>query len=220
MLCRRMLSLGWRIATLQIMAASLLTARLRAQSEANPSASSVVLRPGDVLRVQVWKHPEMSGDFPIANDGTIAHPLYRELKVAGLPLPAIEQEIRSFLAQFETNPTFVVIPLMRVVAAGEVRLPNIYTVPPGTTVAQVVFMAGGPTDRGITERVRLVRGATTATFDITQAEGNSARAQVISGDEIIVPRRRSIMQDVIAPSSGILAALASVTGVIIQVTRK
>jgi len=42
---------------------------------------------------------------------------------------------------------------------------------------------------------------------------------VNSGDEIIIGRRRSIMQDVIGPSSGILAALASVTGVVIQLTR-
>jgi hypothetical protein len=43
---------------------------------------------------------------------------------------------------------------------------------------------------------------------------------VHSGDQVIVARRYSIMQDVVAPSASILAALASVTTVILQVTRK
>ena len=107
----------------------------------------------------------------------------------------------------------------RLIVAGEVRQPNIYPVPPGTTVAQVIAMAGGPSDRGRLDRVQLIRRSGATMLDITRPEVGAARVEVNSGDEIIIGRRRSIMQDVIGPSSGILAALASVTGVVIQLTR-
>lgn len=80
-------------------------------------------------------------------------------------------------------------------------------------------MAGGATDRGRLDRVQLVRQAETVTLDLTRPDANASNVEVNSGDQIIVGRRRSVMQDVVAPSSSILAALAAVTGVIIQVTR-
>ena len=179
-----------------------------------------MLAPGDVLRIEVWRNKELSGDFPIAADGTITHPLYRELKVAGLPLPVVEDRIRTFLSRFDATPSFVLAPLMRVIVAGEARQPNIYNVPPGTTVAQAIAMAGGPSDRGRLDKVELRRLSGSTELDITKPDGSASRVEVHSGDEIIIARRRSIMQDVIGPSSSILAALAAVTSVIIQVTKK
>jgi len=183
------------------------------------SSPSFVLSPGDAIRIEVFRNKELSGDFPIAVDGTITHPLYRELRVAGIPLPTVEQQVRTFLSRYESNPSFVIIPLLRVIVGGEVRQPNIYTVPPGTTVAQVIAMAGGPSERGRLDKVQLLRRSGASMLDLTRPEASAASIEVNSGDQLIVGRRRSIMQDVIGPSSGILAALASVTGVIIQVTR-
>jgi polysaccharide biosynthesis/export protein len=181
--------------------------------------SLLTLRAGDVIRIEVWRNKELSGDFPIASDGSITHPLYRELKVTGLPLVAIEEQLRRFLARYDQNPTFVISPLLRVVVAGEVRQPNIYTVPPGTAVAQVIAIAGGATERGRLDKVQLVRQNASRTIDITRPEATASSTEVHSGDEIIVGRRRSIMQDVVAPSSSILAALAAVTTVILQVSK-
>src|SRR2546426_5044939 len=46
------------------------------------------LRPGDVLRVNVWRHPELSGDFVVAPDSTLVDPVYQVVKVAaGAPPP-------------------------------------------------------------------------------------------------------------------------------------
>src|SRR5690349_4287754 len=41
-----------------------------------PRSDQVVLAPGDSVRVVVWRKPELSGDFIIAPDGSITHPLY------------------------------------------------------------------------------------------------------------------------------------------------
>ena len=181
--------------------------------------SRLTLSPGDVIRIDVWQQKEYNCECLIAADGSIVHPLYRELKVAGLPLTEVENRLRGFLSRYLSNPTFDIQTLLRVIVAGEVRTPNIYTVPPGTSVAQVIAMAGGPTDRGKLEDVRLIRNAASQRLDLTRPDATASRAEVHSGDEILIGRRRSVMQDIIAPSSSILAALAAVTGVIIQVTR-
>src|SRR5215218_6153155 len=42
-----------------------------------PRTEAVSLSPGDSVRITVWRKPEFSGDFIVAPDGTISHPLYR-----------------------------------------------------------------------------------------------------------------------------------------------
>jgi protein involved in polysaccharide export with SLBB domain len=196
---------------------SLPTINVGAQGVAN--SSGIFLTPGDAIRIDVWRNKELSGEFPIAADGSITHPLYRELKVAGIPLPEVESRIRSFISRYEATPTFVVTPLLRVIVGGEVRQPNIVSVPPGTTVAQVLAMAGGPTERGRLDRVELRRQNGSRTLNVTGPDAMDARLEVHSGDMILVGRRNNVVQELITPASSILAALAAVTSVIIQVTR-
>ncbi|HEY0564741.1 MAG TPA: SLBB domain-containing protein, partial [Terriglobales bacterium] len=194
--------------TMAILALVLLAHSGQAQ-QAGSSSQRLTLSPGDVVRIEVWQQKAYSGEFPVADDGTIVHPLYRELRVAGRPLNEVEGMFRDFLSRFLTNPTFSIQPLLRVVVAGEVRQPNIYTVPPGTTVAQVIAMAGGPTDRGRLDDIRLIRNATASRLDLTRPDATATREEIHSGDEILMGRRRNIMQDIVAPSSSILAALAA-----------
>jgi hypothetical protein len=66
----------------------------------------------------------------------------------------------------------------------------------------------------------LIRETGSQKIDLTRPDAAPSRVEVRSGDQIVMGRRRSVMQDVIAPSSSILAALASVTAVIIQITRR
>jgi protein involved in polysaccharide export with SLBB domain len=202
------------LATLLVLASTALSAQQQAGD-----TSRLTLSPGDVIHIEVWQQKEYSCECPIGADGTISHPLYRELRVTGLPLSEVESRLRTFLSRYLSNPTFDIEPLLRVIVAGEARTPNIYTVPPGTSVAQVIARAGGPTDRGRLDDVRLIRGTSSMSLDLTRPAAGAARLEVHSGDEILIGRRRSIMQDVIGPSSSILAALAAVTGVIIQLRR-
>jgi protein involved in polysaccharide export with SLBB domain len=189
-----------------------------AQSRAADS-SPTVLAPGDVLRITVWRKPEFSGEFLVAPDGSITHPLYRELKVAGIPFSAVDERVRVFLARFEANPAFVLAPLLRVVVGGEVRQPNVYTVPPGTTVAQVIAMAGGPTERGRLDRVRVARGRSIHVVDLTRVDADASYSEVRSGDQVIVERTRNVLRDYLGPASSVVGALAALTSIVIQVTR-
>src|SRR5437867_2587716 len=78
-----------------------------------------VLRPGDMLRITVWRHPELSGDFAVAPDSTLVHPLYQTVKVAGAPLTVVRARLLGLLAPYEQGVDFVIEPLFAVTVAGE-----------------------------------------------------------------------------------------------------
>jgi polysaccharide export outer membrane protein len=181
--------------------------------------TTAVLAPGDLVRIAVWTRPDLSGEFVVAPDGSIAHPLYRAVKVAGIPLPMIEERIRTFLAGMESNPTLFVYPLLRIFVGGEVRSPNVYTVPPGTTVAQAVSLAGGPTGSGKMEKVQVTREPGSFTVDLTKPDPAIARTEIRSGDRIMVGRRRAFLQDVVAPAASITAATAALIGIVLQLRK-
>lgn len=191
----------------------------RAQSVAVSDTSSATLAPGDLLRITVWRRPELSGDFVVAPDSSITHPLYREVKVAGVSLRVVEERVRTFLGKYETNAPFVISPLLRVFVGGEVRAPSVYTVAPGTTIAQAVALAGGPTERGNLESVSLVRQEQRQVLDLTRPDSHSTLIEARSGDQLLVARRRNFFLDVLAPSSSVFAAAASVASIIIQLSR-
>lgn len=191
---------------------------VQSQSVAVDTAG-VVLEPGDAIRITVLRNPELSGEFIIGPDGSIVHPLYRELKVTGIPLSAVEDRVRTFLSRFETTPAFVILPEIRIVVAGEVRQPNMFTVPVGTSLVEAIALAGGPTDRGQIDRVQLLRDRGSQVLNLRRPDAPATRVLVRSGDQIVVPRSRNVMQDFVLPSSSILAGLAALSTLILQLRR-
>jgi len=185
----------------------------RAQTAAQPAATTAnSLNPGDVLRITVWRKPELSGEFIIASDGTVSHPLYRSVRVTGIPLPAVETRIRDFLGTLEENPQFVVEPLLRVAVAGEVRQPNVYNLRPETSLAQAVAIAGGTTERGRRDRVILVRENRQLVVNLRKPDQTGAGMLVRSGDQIVVELQRSTW-DVVGPMVSVLGAAAAIVSV-------
>jgi polysaccharide export outer membrane protein len=195
--------------------AGLLLAPTPAQAQTPPGgAPAVVLAPGDLVRIVVWQKPELSGEFVVTPEGTLAHPLYQDVPVAGVTLAVAKQRLRDFLAQSYTkDPLLTVEPLFRVTVGGEVRQPNVLTVPRGTTVAQAVALGGGVAERGRASGVRLLRGGRTYQVDLTRPEPDATTLQVLSGDQIIVPRGHNFFRDVLAPLASLTAAVASVIAV-------
>jgi protein involved in polysaccharide export with SLBB domain len=175
-----------------------------------------VLAPGDAVRITVWRKPELSGEFVVSPDSTVGHPFYSDVKVAGVELPVAQDRIRRYVAQYESNPRVLVEPLLRVTVGGEVRQPNLYTLRPETTVSQAVAMAGGATDRGRLERVRLLRDGTETLVDLTRPETAVSRMRIRSGDEILVTRRGATARDYVAPAAAVVAALASFLNILLR----
>lgn len=180
-----------------------------------PGRASATLKPGDLVRIIVWRSEELSGDFEIAADGTIRHPLYRTVTAAGVPLDMLEERLRTLLSRFEAQPQFVIEPRLRVAISGEVRQPDLLSISPELSIAQAIAMAGGPTERGQLDRVQLLRGGRVLVLDLTRPAAYGAM-RVQSGDQIVVPRRKDTFRDTIAPIAAITGAAAAVLNVILR----
>jgi protein involved in polysaccharide export with SLBB domain len=172
------------------------------------------LNPGDQIRIVVFRQPELSGDFFVAGNGTVIHPLYREVQVTGVPLSVVEDRLRVFLSKYETNPQFVIQPLVKIVVGGEVKSPNIYMVPPETTIAQAVALAGGQTDKGLLDDVRIIRDRQVVKVDVSKPESDAQLLKIRSNDQILVGRRNKTFLDYVTPITSTLAAAAAITSVI------
>jgi protein involved in polysaccharide export with SLBB domain len=173
-----------------------------------------VLNPGDAVRIIVWRSTELSGDFDIASDSTIAHPLYREVKAGGVPFTVVQERLRQMLQRYSTTPQFVAQPLFRVSVGGQVRVPGLQTLQPEVTISQAIARAGGITERGRLDRVHLTRNGTETVLNLT-VEGPGEQ-RVRSGDQIFVDQRSSVFRDYIAPAGGIVAAAAALVNIIIR----
>jgi polysaccharide biosynthesis/export protein len=191
--------------------------------ESSATSDQAVLSPGDSVRVVVWRKPEFSGDFVIAPNGTITHPLFRSVQVGGIPFATAEANLRRFLSRFEENPEFVMEPLIRVAVSGEVDRPQVFAVRPETTIAEAVARAGGATQVGARDRVRIVRTSggrqEQLIVNLTDPEAGYGRSPVHSGDQIIIDRKRSFMRDILLPTLGVIGSIASLGLLIDRVSR-
>ena len=184
----------------------------QAQSVGGPQA----LNPGDQIRILVWRNPELSGDFTVVANGTLNHPLYRDVQVTGVPLTVVEDRLRTFISRFTTNPQFVLLPLVKIIVGGEVRSPNIFSVPPETTITQAVILAGGPSERGKLNNVRLLRDGQTINLDMGRPDSQAASLQVRSGDQIIIPRSTNVFRDFIGPAASMVGAVAAIVSIFLR----
>lgn len=180
-----------------------------------PRTEAVTLSPGDSVRITVWRKPEFSGDFIVSPDGSISHPLYRAVRVGGVPFTTAESNVRTFLARFEQDPQFVMEPLIRVAVSGEVGRPQVYAVRPETSIAEVVAQAGGANQFGKRDKVRVLRrepngGQQELFVNLLDPEGGAATLRVHSGDQIVVDRRKSFFKDVFLPGLSVLGSAASI----------
>ena len=183
-----------------------------------------MLNPGDSVRVVVWRRPEFSGDFVVAPNGTITHPLYRSVTVGGVPFATAEANLRRFLSRFEENPEFVMEPLVRVAVSGEVDRPHVYALRPETTIAEAVGVAGGVTREGARGRVRILRTESNGQVrelvaDLNDPKTGAGGSPVLSGDQIVVDRKRNFMKDVVLPALGVIGSVASIALLVDRVGR-
>jgi protein involved in polysaccharide export with SLBB domain len=181
-----------------------------AQGPARPP-TDILLRPGDALRITVWRHPELSGEFVVAPDSTLVHPVYQVVKVAG-PLPMAKERLRRLLTTYEQDVQLVMEPLFPVTVAGEVRLPNLYRLPQGTTMAQAIAQAGGPTELGSLGNVRVIRRDSAIAINLASGYSRYEALAIASGDQVLVARRSSfnLVRDVLVPLTSVTAAVAAI----------
>src|SRR5215467_11849419 len=64
--------------------------------------------PQDIVRIDVWKEPEISRTTPVRPDGRISLPLLNDVQAAGLTPTQLATNITEGLRKFITNPQVTV----------------------------------------------------------------------------------------------------------------
>jgi protein involved in polysaccharide export with SLBB domain len=150
--------------------------------------SGYKLGSGDKIRVTVFGHEDLSGEFEVDGSGNVSLPLIRNIKAEGLTPRELEQVVAERL-----SPDYLVNPRVSVEVMnyrpfyiyGEVTKPGSYPYVNGMTVVNAVAMAGGFTYRARTGRVRIIH-ANDASRTPQDADKDTA---VLPGDVIEVPER-------------------------------
>jgi polysaccharide export outer membrane protein len=166
-----------------------------------------------MVKVTVWRNPEMSGDFVVGVNGALRQPLYQTVPIAGIPLDQVEARLTKFLTQYEQNPQLVVEPLFQVTVGGQVRTPNLYPLPRTTTISQAIALAGGVTPDGKLSKVRLYRDGQEFQVDLTDPSGRWANEPIQSGDQLIVDKKGNFFTSFFLPLVSVAGAVASIINV-------
>ena len=142
---------------------------------------------GDKLRITVFGHPDLSGEFEVSSTGSVTLPLIGEVRVQGQSLTQLEHRIVEKLKpDYLRNPqvSAEVINYRPFFIIGEVKNPGTYPYIGGMRVVNAVALAGGYTYRARKDEVLITRAKGNGTPEETGPD-----ALVLPGDVIQVKER-------------------------------
>lgn len=187
-----------RRAVLAALAAAMLAIPGRAPAQqpapGDGAPREVLLQPGDVVRLNIWREPDLSGDFAVDEDGVVVFPKIGPRNVTRQSPDALEAQLIRAYREYLRNPSIDVVLLRRVNVLGAVNSPNIYAVDPTTTLAELIAMAGGVTESGNPEKIEVYRDGRKVPIEFNPRTriGDTA---IRSGDHIYVPQRSWLMRN-------------------------
>jgi polysaccharide biosynthesis/export protein len=121
-----------------------------ATSAVHAQQQQYLVGPGDILRISVFKNPDLSLDARVSEAGTLSYPLVGSVQVGGLALPAAEKKIADLLKEggFVLNPQVNILVTQGfgglVSVIGEVKTPGRYSLEAaGGHLAGMLAVAGG-----------------------------------------------------------------------------
>lgn len=153
----------------------------------------------DVLRVDVWKEPEIArSSLPVRPDGKISLPLLNDVQAAGLTPLELSNVISEGLKKFINNPQVTVTVLdinsRRIYVMGEVSRPGAFPLLPNMTVLQALGSAGAFTQFAHTKAIYVLRseGGKQLKYpfnykDVIKGNHPDQNIELRSGDTIVVP---------------------------------
>ena len=167
-----------------------------ANAEANVTAADYRLVPGDKLRIEVYKDPQISQTLQIRPDGKITVPLIGDVAAAGRTPVALRDSITTSLKEYITNPVVTVIVVefepQSVSVMGEVARPGPVPIKGKLSVLEALAVAGGFKDFANTKNITIRRptasGVQIIRFNYRDAvKGEGKPLYLQPGDIVIVP---------------------------------
>ena len=197
-------------ATLVVWLAVLATA----QQAAPPQPNDYIVGAQDVLTITSYDQADLSGKFAVEADGTFTYPFIGRFRAAGMPLRAVEENLKRRLKDdgYFNNPQITVAVeqyrSQKVFVVGEVRAPGPYAITSDLTLVEAMARAGSTLPTASGEVVIVHRPATQQTSgpvlpgeseDIVRVDlyalqnGSFANNLALrDGDTVFVPRAESI----------------------------
>lgn len=137
---------------------TLLAARAPAQDAPN---DTYIIGVGDLLKVSVWKNPDLQAEVPVRPDGRISVPLIGEVHVAGLTPLEVQSLLTESYTSFVTAPSVSVLVTQinsrKVFILGQVKKSGAFDILQPTNVMQALAMAEGMTEFARTNKVVVLR---------------------------------------------------------------
>ena len=118
------------------------------------------LGPNDALGIEIFDESDLSTKTTVSGHGTIKFPLLGELRVAGMTVKEVEEDLTERLeAGYMKNPkvTVSIIKYRNFYVSGEARSPGAFSYREGITVLKAITLAGGWTDRAVKDQAKILR---------------------------------------------------------------
>ena len=182
-----------------------------------------VLRPGDGLKIAVWREKELSGEYLIDARGLVQIPGLGDIVVAGLtPMEVKARLSEQLVRRGIVSPEISVQPVIRVSVLGEVRSPGLLSVEPGTNLIHLITLAGGPTERANMKAVRVIRAGRPYEVDLQSALSGSSAGRVVlfSNDVVFLDRKRGLTRENLSFGMNLLTAVLSIVSVVTVVQNR
>jgi protein involved in polysaccharide export with SLBB domain len=174
---------------------------------ANPSRDTTdILRAGDVIRLRIWREPDLSGDFPVDETGVAVFPKIGAYAVRHDSPETLKAKLVNAYQVYLRNPSIDVTLLRRVNVLGAVRNPGLYPVDATMTVADALALAGGTTPDGHPDKVELVRNGERLTVRVSRRT-RIVESPIRSGDQLYVPERSWVSRNAGLVAAGLSASV-------------
>ncbi len=172
------------------------------------------LKPGDLVRLRIWREPDLSGEFLVDERGTVVVPKLGTIQVVGLSPDSLKAHLIASYSVYLRNPAIDVTLLRRITILGGVRNPGLYPVDPTMTMAEAFALAGGIAPEGKLDEVELVRGNKRTSFKLSGTT-RIADTPLLSGDQLYVPTRSWLARNTWA----VTAAIGTTTTIVFALLR-
>jgi polysaccharide export outer membrane protein len=153
------------------------------------AASEYIVDEGDVLKINVYGHDDLSTTVRVSGDGTIMFPLLNQVAVANLTIPQISAKLSDALADgYIIDPQVNVFVedfrSQNVFVSGEVNKPGAYQFEMDMSLIKVISLAGGFKETAAKELVTITRKVKDKIVEINKAPMDEV---IEPGDVIVIP---------------------------------
>lgn len=168
-------------------------------SELSTNTKDFIIEVGDVLRIDVYKEPELSmNEVIVRPDGKISIPLISDIQAGGLTPMQLKERVEERLKDYVSSPVATVIVLQfrhdSASIIGNIKNPGVYPLDSSINVLELLARAGGFSQFANTQNIAIIRkGGDRSqhyTFNYKDAiEGNNLQNNIVlkNGDVVIVP---------------------------------